>query len=150
MNISENSRSSIQTALREALCGFVSGDERSVVTDIHLLPKSDSGELIIFDDDDQELARTIIDEWVNYESDEFYTEVEGGLRSEIETLREGGMLDKVCLLKPYSFVLVDDDKETVSELMLVDDEDTLLLDGELLKGLDQELDDFLKNLLEKE
>ena len=94
--------------------------------------------------------RTIIDEWVNYESDEFYTEVEGVLRSEIETLREGGMLDKVCLLKPYSFVLVDDDKETVSELMLVDDEDTLLLDGELLKGLDQELDDFLKNLLEKE
>ena len=52
-------------------------------------------------------------------------------------------------MKPYSFVLVDDDKETVAELMLVDDEDTLLLNDELLKGLDEELDAFLKELLEK-
>jgi hypothetical protein len=33
--------------------------------------------------------------------------------------------------------------------MLVDD-DTLLVDNELLQGLDQELDDFLKELLEKD
>ena len=35
-------------------------------------------------------------------------------------------------MKPYSFVLVDDDKETVSELLLVDDEDTMLLDDGLI------------------
>ena len=51
-------------------------------------------------------------------------------------------------MKPYSFVLVDEDKETVAELLLIDD-DTLLVDDELLKGLDKELDEFLKNLLEK-
>ena len=45
-------------------------------------------------------------------------------------------------------MLVDDEKETVAELLLMDD-DTLLLDGELLKGLDEELDAFLKDLLEK-
>ena len=39
-------------------------------------------------------------------------------------------------------------KETVAELLLIDD-DTLLVDDELLKGLDKELDEFLKNLLEK-
>jgi len=44
--------------------------------------------------------------------------------------------------------LVDEDKETVAELLLVDD-DTILVDDELLKGLDKELDEFLKNLLEK-
>ena len=42
----------------------------------------------------------------------------------------------------------DEDKETVAELLLIDD-DTLLVDDELLKGLDKELDEFLKNLLEK-
>ncbi len=52
-------------------------------------------------------------------------------------------------MKPYSFVLVDEDRETVAELLLVDDEDTLLLNDELLKGLDEELDAFLKDLLEK-
>ena len=51
-------------------------------------------------------------------------------------------------MKPFSFVLVDEDKETISDLLLVDD-DTLLVNDELLKGLDKELDDFLKNLLEK-
>ena len=56
--------------------------------------------------------------------------------------------DKVTILKPYSFVLVDEDKETVTELLLVDD-DTMLVNDELLKGLDKELDDFLKELLEK-
>ena len=35
------------------------------------------------------------------------------------------------------------------ELLLIDDEDTLLLNDEFLKGLDEELDAFLKDLLEK-
>lgn len=51
-------------------------------------------------------------------------------------------------MKPYSFVLVDEDRETVTELLLIDEEDTLLLNDELLKGLDEELDAFLKDLLE--
>ena len=36
----------------------------------------------------------------------------------------------------------------LTELLLVDD-DTMLVNDELLKGLDKELDDFLKELLEK-
>ena len=55
---------------------------------------------------------------------------------------------KLTILKPFSFVLVDDDKETIAELLLMDD-DTLLVNEELLKGLDEELDSFLKELLEK-
>ena len=122
---------------------------RHLVTDIHLQPKQDSGELLIFNDDDEELARTIIDEWVECESEDFMSDVETILRSEIVALRDQGYFEKLSLLKPYSFVLVDEDKETVAELMLIDDEDTLLLSDELLKGLDEELDAFLKELLEK-
>ena len=95
------------------------------------------------------MARTIIDEWVECDSENFIAEVEPLLRSEIVALNDQGYFEKLSLMKPYSFVLVDDDKETVAELMLVDDEDTLLLNDELLKGLDEELDAFLKELLEK-
>ena len=63
-------------------------------------------------------------------------------------MKDGGDFEKLTILKPYSFVLVDDEKETVAELLLVDD-DTLLVNDELLKGLDEELDSFLKELLEK-
>ena len=149
MKMSEQSRASIVSALKTALCRYTSEGDETVVTDIHLQPNSESGELIIFDDDDQELSRTIINEWVEYESDDFYTVVEPILRAEVEALKESGKLEKLCLMKPYSFVLVDEDKETVAELLLVDEDDTLLLNDELLKGLDEELDAFLKDLLEK-
>ncbi|WP_178288003.1 hypothetical protein [Phocaeicola plebeius] len=149
MKMSEQSRASIVSALKTALCRYASEGDETVVTDIHLQPNSESGELIIFDDDDQELSRTIINEWVEYESDDFYTVVEPILRAEVEALKESGKLEKLCLMKPYSFVLVDEDKETVAELLLVDEDDTLLLNDELLKGLDEELDAFLKDLLER-
>lgn len=149
MKMSEQSRASIVSALKTALCRYISEGDETVVTDIHLQPNSESGELIIFDDDDQELSRTIINEWVEYESDDFYTVVEPILRAEVEALKDSGKLEKLCLMKPYSFVLVDEDKETVAELLLVDEDDTLLLNDELLKGLDEELDAFLKDLLER-
>ena len=149
MKMSEQSRASIVSALKTALCRYTSEGDETVVTDIHLQPNSESGELIIFDDDDQELSRTIINEWVEYESDDFYTVVEPILRAEVEALKESGKLEKLCLMKPYSFVLVDEDKETVAEVLLVDEDDTLLLNDELLKGLDEELDAFLKDLLER-
>ncbi len=149
MKLSAQSHASIISSLQEALDKYMANGERTVVTDIHLQPKQDSGELVIFNDDDEELSRTIIEEWVEYEGENFYSQAERILRGDLNTLKEKGALDKVCIMKPYSLVLVDDDKETVSELLLIDDEDTLLLSEELLKGLDEELDAFLKDLLEK-
>lgn len=149
MKLSAQSHTSIVSSLREAIDKYIADGEQTVVTDIHLQPKQDSGELVIFNDDDEELSRTIIEEWVEYEGEDFYSIAERILRGEINSLKDKGALDKLCIMKPYSFVLVDDDKETVAELMLIDDEDTLLLNDELLKGLDEELDAFLKDLLEK-
>lgn len=149
MKLSAQSHASIASSLREAVDKYIVDGERTVVTDIHLQPKQGSGELVIFNDDDEELSRTIIEEWVDYSEDDFYTIVERILRGEINALKDTGVLDKLAIMKPYSFVLVDEDRETVTELLLIDDEDTLLLNDELLKGLDEELDAFLKDLLEK-
>jgi hypothetical protein len=52
----------------------------------------------------------------------------------------------MSVLKPYSFVLEDDDREHVAELYLVDDE-TVIIDKELMAGLDEDLDHFLDDLL---
>lgn len=149
MKLSAQSHASIASSLREAVDKYIADGEGTVVTDIHLQPKQDSGELVIFNDDDEELSRTIIEEWADYGEDDFYTAAERILRGEINALKDTGILDKLVIMKPYSFVLVDEDKETVTDLLLMDDEDTLLLSGELLKGLDEELDAFLKDLLEK-
>ena len=149
MDIREQSHAAIASVLKEALKRYISTGEESVLTDIHLHPNQESGELVVLDDDDAVLARTVINEWVNYEGDDFYAETEPLLRAEVAALKEAGVLDKLSLMKPYSFVLIDDEKETVADLLLVDDDETLFLNDELLKGLDEELDAFLKDLLEK-
>ena len=61
---------------------------------------------------------------------------------------EDKSLQDLKILKPYSFVLIDDKKETIADLYIVDD-DTVIVDDELLKGLDEELDDFIKGLLDE-
>jgi hypothetical protein len=44
--------------------------------------------------------------------------------------------------------LVDDEHETVQDIMYIDNEETVILDGKLLKGMDEELEAFLRHLLE--
>lgn len=146
MKLGTQSHSLIESALKEAL-GKFANNEQSVVTDIHLLPKQDSGELFIFNDDDEVLAKVLIEEWMDYDKDDFSEKTEHILRNAINKLQEISALEGLSLLKPYSFVLVDEEHETLSELLLVDD-DTMLVNHELLKGLDEELDEFLKKLLE--
>ena len=53
------------------------------------------------------------------------------------------------LLKPFSFVLENDDKETIAELFVSDD-DTVIIGGDIMPGLDKELDSFLSDLLKEE
>ena len=52
----------------------------------------------------------------------------------------------MSILKPFSLVLEDDDKETIAELYVVDD-DTVIIDDELMAGLDKDLDDFFAQLI---
>ncbi|WP_455585840.1 hypothetical protein [Bacteroides sp.] len=148
MKLSQQSQSVIESAIRKAISKFTCGCEQTIVTDIHIQPNQNSGELIIFDDEDDELINVSIDEWSAYENDDFYENAERILRPILCRMKENGEFDNLTILKPYSFVLVDEERETVAELLLMDD-DTLLVNDELLKGLDEELDTFLKELLEK-
>jgi hypothetical protein len=147
MKLSAQSQTLIESAIKEAISQFAGNDEQTIVTDIHILPKQDSGELCIFNDDDEELAKVIIEEWVDYNNEDFYQNTERILHATLNKMKEGGLFEHLNLLKPYSIVLVDEEKESITDLLLMDDE-TMLVNDELLKGLDEELDDFLKKLLE--
>lgn len=149
MKLSQQSQSSIETAIRHAVGKFPCGCEPSTITDIHIQPNQNSGELLIFDDEDNELACSIIEEWLSYDGSDFYKSTERILCTVLHTMKENKEFEKLSILQPFSFVLVDEEKETIGELLLMDD-DLLLVNEELLKGLDEELNNFLKELLEKE
>lgn len=150
MKLSPQSYSLVEQTLKTVLEVFSAGKERLAVTDIHIQPRYDSGELIIYNDDDDELARAVIEEWAEneYMDEQFYAETKTLFCELLRKWQEAGVLENLSVMKPYSFVLVDDEKETIAELLLVDD-DTMLLSEELLEGLDKELNDFLKKLLEE-
>ena len=148
MELGIQSQTHIQNALKTALEKLAASGQATVITDIYLQPCMGDAELAIFDDDDHELARVAVNEWAGCVPESFYPEVTQQLSDVLGRLEQEGALAAVTLMKPYSFVLVDDERETIADLLLVDDDTMLLRDG-LLKGLDEELDAFLKQLLEE-
>ena len=56
------------------------------------------------------------------------------------------IVEEMSIIKPFSFVLEDDEKSDVAELFVVDG-DTVIFDPELMADLDQDLNDFLDKLL---
>lgn len=148
MNLNSLSFVSVETLFKKALERYLADNgDNAIITDIYLQPNPDSGELVLLNDDDEVLASAVIEEWTGLK-DEFYPAVERMLQEALKKMQDAGSFDRLSLVKPYSFVLVDKDKETIADLLLVDDQETLLLHDGLLKGLDDELDAFLKDLLE--
>lgn len=144
MKFSEQTMLQVERAICKVADKFPASDEASVMTDIHIRVSQDSGELMVYNDDDEELTRCVVEQWLNNTDDDFYQQVASVLRKCIE--KHKSQVEAMSLLKPFSFVLEDDDKETVSELYLVDD-DTVIIDPNLMEGLDDDLNTFLENLL---
>ena len=114
------------------------------MTDIHIRVNQDTGELLTFDDDDEELTRCVVEQWIDNKDDDFYDAVATTIRHCIDKLEP--LMERLSILKPYSYVLEDEEGEPVSELFVADD-DTVIIDPVLMEDLEKDLDEFLDNLL---
>ena len=146
MSISKQSREALLDAIL-AITDTLGRAESATVTDLYFQVDRVTGTLTIFDDDDRELSQATIEEWKE-NTQEQPAAIEKTLRTELVQMQKVGLFDKMNILKPYSCTLVDENKETIVDLIYMDD-DTLVLDSELLKGLDEEMNEFLKQLLEE-
>ena len=146
MKLSQSSYSLIESSLKKAINKLLQVKEQPIISDIYLQVTA-AGEFVVYDDNDQEFARATITEWVDCQEDVLIKESQELLTKLLNKQNGSGAFNQLPLLKPYSFVLVDEEKETIADLLLMDD-DTMLLSEGLLQGLDEELDAFLKDLLE--
>lgn len=146
MKPTEQTTQQIERAIKKIAQKFPTDDETSTLTDIHLRISQDSGEILAFDDDDKEITRCVVEQWIDNKDEDFYDEITPILRNALKGLHE--VVDAMGILKPYSFVLENDEKESIAELYVADDE-TIIIDGELMEGLDKDLDSFLDNLLKE-
>jgi len=144
MKATDQTLQQLERALRKVTEKFPLTEDASLLTDIHIRVTQESGEVMVFDDDEQELTRCVVEQWIDNKDDSFYNDVASALRAVINKHKDS--VDNMSILKPFSLVLEDDDKETIAELYVVDD-DTVIIDDELMAGLDKDLDDFFAQLI---
>lgn len=145
MKTTELTIQQIERAIRKIADKFPSSEEANVMTDIHFRVTQETGELMAFDDNDEELNRCIIEDWIDNTDDDFFEQIPSVFRKCLDKMKD--TVENMSILKPFSFVLENDDKESVAELYLVDDE-TVIIDPDLMQGLNEDLDDFFKKLFE--
>ena len=146
MKATEQTQQQLGRAIRKIAEKFPPKEDASLLTDIHLRVTQDTGELMAYDDDDNEITRCIIEQWIDNKDDNFYEQIVSIMRRAID--KQKTLVENMGLLKPYAFVLEDDDKESVGELYVVDD-NTVIIDTELMADLDKDLDDFFDKLLKE-
>lgn len=146
MEHSQQTIQQIERAIDKIINKFPQSDEMVVFTDIHLRVIQDSGEILAYDDDDTEINRCVIDAWIGNTDDIFYQNVTSLLRQHLSS--QSTRIDNMGIAKPFSFVLEDDERETIAELYLADDE-TIIIGGDLMDGLDNDLDTFFNDLMKE-
>lgn len=145
MKLRESSFRELADKLHKVLGEFASKGDAPVVTDIYFKPVIESEELVVYDDD-EELATLVVSGLAEISEEHFYPVLEHEFRRVLLEVSKRISFSGLPIWKPFSFVLVDEDKESVAELLLIDD-DTVLASQTILEGLDDELDNFLKKLL---
>ena len=144
MKASEQTIFQIERMIGKIVQKYPQCDESSALTDIHLRVSQDTGEMLAFDDNEQEITRCVVEQWIDAKDEDFYDEIALLLQDSLQKM--SNVIDDMGLLKPYSFVLEDDDRNHIAELYLSDDNMTII-GGELLRDLDKDLDTFMENLL---
>ena len=147
MKATELAQQQIERAIRKIADKFPPTQEANVMTDIHFRVTQDTGELMAFDDNDEEINRCIIEDWIDNTDDNFFDEIPSIFRKCLDKMK--GTVESMSILKPFSFVLENDEKESIAELYLVDDE-TVIIDPDLMQGLNEDLDDFFKKLFDED
>ena len=145
-NYSEQSVRQVDRFLKKLLQKFPGDEENAIMTDLHLRISPETGDLMAFHDDDNEITRSVVEEWIDNKDDNFYDCAAGLLRERLNGLSAD--IDGMGIMKPFSFVLENDDKEHISELYVSDD-DINIIGGDIMEGWDKDLDDFFSNLMKE-
>lgn len=143
MKASDKTLQQLRKALTKAASKFPAGAECMPLTDLIIQVKQDSGELRVSDDNEVELTRCVVEEWIGNADEHFYEQLPEVLRQVINELRD--TFEQLPVMKPYSIVLSGEDGETISDLYLFDD-DLIVVDHQLMEGLSDDLDAFWEEL----
>ncbi|WP_455637738.1 hypothetical protein [Parabacteroides sp.] len=141
-------QSVLETTFTSAIGKLTADNSNGFYSDLYIQADPESGELQIYDEEEQLLDKVIIFDWVgsSCEEDQFNKQVANTVKSVLTLLVAKNVFENPHIMKPFSISLTDEDFVVIEELLFLDD-DLLRADDPLLKDLDADLDDFLAKLL---
>ena len=145
MKASQQTIQQLERAIKKIAAKYPAGAE-PVLTDIHLLVDQESGEVRAYNDEDEEINRCVVEQWIGNNDDDFFDSISSTLRRCLEKKHE--VVEELSILQPFSFTLEDEDKEPIAELYLVDT-DTVIIDPDMMQDLDEDLNEFIERLLKE-
>ena len=75
MKATEQTIQQVERFINKIAQKFPNQEEPTLFTDIHVRASQDSGDLLAFDDDDNEITRCVVEQWINNIEENFYDSV---------------------------------------------------------------------------
>lgn len=141
MNAKQEIRSLLQTAVNDLSNNY----NGSSLTDIFILIDDACGELSVYDDEENSVAKGIIADWENNAGKDI--DYVGQLRAVVNKMNDDGCFQSLELYTPFSINLADEEFVVTEELLLITDDSVVHLEDDFMKRMDQEFDDFLNKLM---
>jgi hypothetical protein len=129
----------LEIAVKESLENYESKNEGNSLGDLYLYYDKADNTLSFYDDMDNLLNRIELPTGEYFNSATF--------RYVLQQPEQSRLFDRDFIIKPFTISLVDRDLIVIEELFFLDD-DTIKLTGDIWAGIEKELDDFLKELLQ--
>ncbi|KAA6302700.1 MAG: hypothetical protein EZS26_001207 [Candidatus Ordinivivax streblomastigis] len=137
----------LKSAVVAALENYKLANEESFLGDIYIYYSKDNQTLTFFDDTEKELYTVQLNENEELSESDLQQAVQEAACLILSELEKENIFEQDFISKPFAISWVDDDFVVQSELLFIDD-DTLKLGGDLWSGLDKDLNDFFKQLMQ--
>lgn len=134
----------ISSILTEAIENLAQNYRGDSLTDIHLFVDSNSGELSVYDDEENLITQSTVESWLEIDD---HDDINRHLRIALEKLNDENKFEALDIYKPFSVNLVDEDFIVQEELLLIEDDSTIRLENDFLERMEREFDEFLEKLL---
>lgn len=138
----------LETLIRESVNLLQTQFASEMLTDLYWQVNLSSGEFVVLNDNQQVLVCASVKEWVSDDVEKSLSikEIEKILRDIVQKLEAENFLENINVQMPFSILMVDEDMENLCELFFVDEE-SVPLDNNIIRHIDEELDAFFKELM---
>ena len=75
MKATEQTIEQVERTIGKIADKFPHVEEPTILTDIHLRANQETGELVAFDDEDKEITRAVIEQWIGNTDESFYSDI---------------------------------------------------------------------------